>query len=124
LAIHPDLRQHDVAARLLSEGTQAMTQRRTFMLHVALCSTTAMLASHAHAAPPMVDEKDPKASALGYRADASHVDKAKFPKYSAGEDCASCSLFKGNPSDAAGGCPLFPGMQVAGAGWCSAYQSL
>ena len=97
-----------------------MTQRRTFMLQVALGST-ALLASQVHAAAPMVDEKDPQATGLGYKADATKVDKTKFPKYAAGHACSSCALFQGKPADAAGACALFAGKQVAGKGWCSAY---
>lgn len=69
----------------------------------------------------MVDEKDPAASGLGYKADASGVDKAKFPKFAAGQNCGSCALFQGKAGDAAGGCPLFAGKQVSSKGWCSAY---
>lgn len=97
-----------------------MTQRREFMIQVALGST-ALLASQVHAAAPMLAETDPQAGALGYKADASKVDKAKFPKYAAGQLCSNCALYQGKAADAAGGCPLFAGKQVAGKGWCSAY---
>ena len=97
-----------------------MTQRREFMLQVALGST-ALLASQVHAAAPMVDEKDPQATGLGYKADATKVDKTKFPKYAAGQACANCALFQGKAADAAGACALFAGKQVSGKGWCSAY---
>jgi hypothetical protein len=96
-----------------------MTQRREFILQVALGST-ALLASQVHAAT-LLDEKDPQAGALGYKADATKVDKTKFPKYAAGQACSSCALYQGKPADAAGGCPLFAGKQVSGKGWCSAY---
>jgi hypothetical protein len=46
----------------------------------------------------VVGETDPQAVALGYKADASKVDKAKYAKY------------------VAGGCSLFVGKQVAGPG--------
>ena len=66
-------------------------------------------------------EADPQAKALGYLLDASKTDKAKFPKYAAGQACNSCTLFQGKASDTAGGCALFAGKQVAGKGWCSAW---
>jgi hypothetical protein len=69
----------------------------------------------------MVSETDPAASGLGYKADATKVDKAKQPKYAAGQNCGNCALFQGKASDKAGGCPLFAGKHVATAGWCSAY---
>jgi len=69
----------------------------------------------------MLAETDPQAVALGYKADATKVDKAKFPKYAAGQACANCTLFQGKPTDAAGVCPIFAGKQVAGKGWCNSY---
>ncbi len=80
-----------------------------------------MLSASAFAAIPLVDEKDPAAAGLGYNADASKVDKAKFPKFAAGQNCANCALYQGKAGDAAGGCPLFAGKQVPAKAWCSAY---
>ena len=72
-------------------------------------------------AQAMVDEKDAQAAGLGYKADATKVDKAKAPKYAAGQNCSNCALYQGKPGSAAGGCPLFAGKQVAAKGWCTAY---
>ena len=66
-------------------------------------------------------ETDAQAVALGYKADATKVDKTKQPKYAAGQMCTNCALFQGAAKAAAGGCPLFAGKQVAGKGWCSAW---
>ena len=94
--------------------------RRVFML--TLATTGAALATGAHAqTPPMVDEKDPQAVALGYVADAKRVDAKKFPKYADGQHCANCALYQGKPADKSGPCPLFAGKHVAGPGWCSAW---
>ena len=79
------------------------------------------MSASAFAALPLVDEKDPAAAGLGYKADAAGVDKAKFPKFAAGQNCGSCALYQGKAGDAAGGCPLFNGKQVPAKGWCSAY---
>ncbi len=79
-----------------------------------------MLALRAQA-QALVDEKDPQAAALGYVSDAKRVDTKKYPKYAAGQHCASCALFQGKAGDKAGGCPLFAGKQVASTGWCSAW---
>ena len=68
-----------------------------------------------------LDENDPTAQSLGYKHDASKVDKAKYPKYAAGQNCASCQLFQGKPGDAWGPCPIFGGKNVNAKGWCSAY---
>jgi hypothetical protein len=94
--------------------------RRTFMIQVSTAAGAALVAQQA-SAQAMVSETDPQAAGLGYKADASKVDKAKFPKYAAGQACGSCALYQGKPTDASGNCGLFPGKQVAGKGWCSAY---
>ena len=70
---------------------------------------------------PSVDPKDAASVALGYAAEASQTDVAKYPKYAAGQACGNCALFGGKAGDAAGACPLFAGKQVSAKGWCSAY---
>jgi hypothetical protein len=96
-----------------------MTTRRTFIRLVPLSAFGLLAAEHAFAAD--VDPKDPQAIALGYVADATKVDKTKFPRYAAGQDCATCQLYQAKPTDASGPCPLFAGKTVAAKGWCSAY---
>ena len=97
-----------------------MTNRRQFIIHVSLVGS-GLTANQVFAQPAMVADTDPQASALGYKADATKTDKAKFPKYAADQSCANCALFQGKAGDAAGGCPLFAGKQVAAKGWCSAW---
>ena len=72
-------------------------------------------------APPMVAESDPIATALGYKANASSVDKAKFPQYVAGSSCSNCALYLGAAGADSGPCPLYAGKAVSAQGWCSAY---
>jgi transcriptional regulator of acetoin/glycerol metabolism len=96
------------------------TTRRVFMMQTAMASAATLLAANAQA-QSMVAETDAQAAALGYKADASKVDKAKQAKYAAGQACSNCALYQGAAGSAAGGCPLFAGKQVAGKGWCSAY---
>ncbi len=97
-----------------------MSNRREFVVKLGL-GASALVGSAVFAAAPMVAESDANAASLGYKADASKVDKTKFPKFAAGQNCGSCALFQGKAGDAAGNCPLFAGKQVAGTGWCSAY---
>ena len=94
--------------------------RRVFMLQSMVGLTAVGVALQAQA-QAMVAEGDAQASALGYKADATKVDKMKQPKYAAGQVCSNCALFQGAASAVAGGCPLFAGKQVAGKGWCSAW---
>ena len=96
------------------------TERRVFLLQAITIGLGTVLATQA-SAQVMLAESDSQALALGYKADATKVDKAKQPKYASGQLCSNCALFQGAPSAAAAGCPLFAGKQVAAKGWCSAY---
>ena len=98
------------------------TNRRIFIMQVAAGSSV-LTASAVMAQAPMVSEKEPQAVALGYLADTSKVNAAKYPKHKLTQACKNCQLYQGKPTDAAGGCVLFAGKQVAGNGWCSAYNS-
>ena len=97
-----------------------MTSRRSFIQIVPVAGVALLCVRPAFAAD--VDPKEPQAVALGYVSDASMADKGRFPKYAAGQDCATCQLYQGKAGDARGGCPLFPGKTVAAKGWCSAYS--
>jgi hypothetical protein len=70
---------------------------------------------------PMVSESDPTAVALGYKANATTVDKTKFPRYAAGQSCSNCSLYQGAAGNSSGPCPIFAGKAVSAQGWCSSY---
>ena len=96
--------------------------RRAFVMTV-VAGTSALAASRvsAQAAAPKLEETDPQAVALGYKADATKVDKAKFPQQAAGQVCSGCNFFQGKPTDAMAPCQLFAGKQVSAKGWCSAY---
>jgi hypothetical protein len=100
------------------------TGRRSFLKTGSLAVVSAAISGgvgNAAAQGAKVDEKDAQAQSLGYKHDATKVDKAKFAKYQAGQACANCTLYQGKPAVAWGGCAIFPGKQVAGKGWCSAY---
>jgi len=98
-----------------------MTSRRQFIQIVPVAGATLLAGRAAVAQGALVGEKEPQAVALGYVADATKADKAKFKNYAAGQTCANCALYQGKATDAAGACPLFAGKTVAGKGWCSAY---
>jgi hypothetical protein len=104
----------------MSHFTSTPSTRRVFMMQVATAATAVMAVSEA-SAQAMVDEKDPQAVGLAYKADGTKVDKAKNPKFATGNNCANCALFQAKAGAAAGGCPLFAGKQVAAKGWCSAW---
>jgi High potential iron-sulfur protein len=97
-----------------------MSNRREFIVQFSL-GTSALVANQAFAQGAMVADADPQATALGYKADGTKADKAKYPKYAAGQKCGTCALFQGKSGDKSGPCPLFAGKQVSANGWCSAY---
>jgi High potential iron-sulfur protein len=99
------------------------SSRRIFMMQAIGVAAGVAGASKAmaQATLPKLEESDAQAKALSYVQDASKVDKAKFPKHVATDNCSNCQLYAGKPADAGGACPLFAGKQVAAKGWCSAW---
>jgi hypothetical protein len=96
--------------------------RRTFILGAGSLASALTLSKAAFAqALPKLSETDPTAQALGYKDDATKVDKAKFTTYVAGQTCSNCQLYQGKPADASGPCPIFVGKSVAAKGWCSSF---
>ncbi len=93
--------------------------RRTFMVQ-AVAAGVALGASRAQA-QAKVEESDPTAVTLGYKADTTKVDAKKYPNHAATQDCANCQLYQGKAKDPMGPCPLFANKQVAASGWCSAW---
>ncbi|WP_026182401.1 high-potential iron-sulfur protein [Leeia oryzae] len=89
--------------------------RRTFMLKLVPAAGLALAAGKMAFAADLT-EADPQAKALGYKADATKVDKTKFPKYAAPQQCNNCVLFQAN-----GTCPIFAGKKVSPKGWCNSY---
>jgi hypothetical protein len=98
-----------------------MNNRRRFLIQTSVAGATglALIAQRSFAQTTPIDEKAAQSVALGYKADATKVDKVKFPKYAAGQNCKNCSLYQG--SDKTGACPLFAGKAVPAAAWCTAW---
>lgn len=96
--------------------------RRGFAIQSILGTVGLAAANMTHAQAPMLLESNSQAKTLGYKADASKVDSASFPKYATGQKCAACQMFKAQESGAApGACAIFPGKLVSGEGWCDAF---
>jgi len=96
--------------------------RRTFLINSLGVASSLALSRQASADAPEVPESDPTAQALGYRADAMNVDKAKYAKYATGQECSNCAFYQDKPINAFAPCTMFGGRPVAGRGWCSAYS--
>lgn len=95
--------------------------RRRFIILAASLAPALVLSNESQAEPATLSENDPTAQSLGYRADATKVDKVKYPKYTTGEACANCQLYQGKAGSADGPCPIYGGKLVNAKGWCSAY---
>lgn len=95
--------------------------RRRFIAIAAALASTPVFIEEARADAPMVTESDPTAQALGYKSNASQVDKAKYAKFQAGQSCSNCQLWQGKAGAPNGPCPMFGGKLVSSGGWCSAY---
>jgi High potential iron-sulfur protein len=96
--------------------------RRQFMI-LSASSLAVATAGTAFAADPMLAETDAQAVGLGYKADTTKVDAAKYPKHANTQKCGGCALYKGAAGSAAGGCQIFAGKQVSANGWCSAFAA-
>ncbi|MGJ7506168.1 high-potential iron-sulfur protein [Variovorax sp. GT1P44] len=94
--------------------------RRAFVVCV-MAGGSALAASRVAAQAAAVNETDPLAVGLGYKADNTKVDKAKFPNFDPSHMCGNCQQFQGKPTDATGPCQLFAGKTVSSKGWCSAW---
>jgi len=70
-----------------------MSTRRQFIRIVPLAGG-ALLVGQAAWSQAMVDEKDAQAASLGYVADATKVNKTKYPKYAADQHCGACQLLQ------------------------------
>jgi High potential iron-sulfur protein len=76
--------------------------RRTFLIGAAGVAPALGASKLAFAqGNSLLSEEDPQAKTLGYKNDATAVDKAKFPKYAAGQICGDCQFYQGKPTDAA-----------------------
>ena len=95
------------------------TTRRQFIIYTAAGLASLPLAQQAQA-QALIGETEPQAVALGYKALATAVDKAKFPKYADGQNCSNCQLYVSKSAEA-GACAIFPCKLVAAAAWCNAY---
>ncbi len=96
--------------------------RRTFMMTLA-AGSGALAAAQASAqdAETVVREASPLAVALGYKADATQLDKTKFRQRTPDQVCGACTFYRGKPAEAMGRCKLLEGKQVSAQGWCSAW---
>ena len=102
--------------------------RREF-LKISITAGSSAIALTAMSLPALaqdnVVESEPLAQAMGYVADASKTDTAKFPKRAgeagAKQFCNNCALFAGDANAATAPCSIFQNRLVSGQGWCNAW---
>lgn len=94
-----------------------MDSRRRSILIAAPALALGLVASRTASAQAKVAENDPTAVALGYKADVSKVDKAKFKQFVKGSDCANCNFYVAKGA-VEGTCSALGGRLVAAKGWC------
>jgi hypothetical protein len=104
--------------------------RRRFLMTLATtgCASLAVLPLQRSLAQngsslPHLSEDDPLAKSLGYKSDASAVDKAKFPTYKPGQGCAMCRFYQGTAGQEFGPCQVFAGKAVSAKGWCVSFSA-
>jgi hypothetical protein len=95
--------------------------RRAFIVSLAGLASNLLILNNVRADESAISESDPTAVALGYKADATQVDKAKYSTYMSGETCSNCQFYQGPASAASAPCPLLGGKPVNGKGWCKGY---
>ena len=103
------------------ESFMSNPSRRAFVMTVVAGGSALAAARVSAQAAPVLTEADPQAVALGYRADATKVDKTKYPQYAAGMLCSGCTFYQGKATDPMAPCQLFAGKQVGAKGWCTAF---
>ncbi len=104
----------------MSERASASRRRFIRLVVTGLAAApvgAALVGQTAQAAPVPVNESDPMATALGYKADATKAPARK----DASATCANCNLFSGKAGAADGPCTLFQGNLVSAKGWCTAW---
>ncbi len=98
--------------------------RRTFMIKaVAGVAAASLLPQVAQAAQEKLSESDPCAKSMGFKLKTEGVDKAKYKRWSAEQQCSKCQLWGGKAGDEYGECSFFERYTPAG-GWCKNFKAV
>ncbi len=98
-----------------------MKTNRSIFLMTAVAISPLVGVTRSFAALPVLDPKDPQATALGYTPDAAKLDPAFASRHVGDAHCGNCALYQGKPTEAQAACPLFGGKLVQNKGWCSSW---
>ena len=106
----------------MSHSTQS---RRRFLIGTLGAGSAALLTLRGRpaeaAALPHLTPSNALAKALGYTDDAATVDRAKYPTYMPGDECAKCRFFQGVAGKTWGPCQVFKGFDVNQHGYCISF---
>jgi hypothetical protein len=105
----------------MKDGSMSLSRRAFIENSVVLVAAVGVPSVALPATAPMLSESDPTAAALGYKANAATVARAKFPQYVAGQSCANCALYQGAAGASSGPCTIYAGKSVSSIGWCASY---
>lgn len=99
-----------------------MDSRRRSLLLAAPAAVLVFAGMRTAQAQAKVSEDDPAGKALGYKEDASKVDRSKFKTYAPGQTCANCKFYvTKDPKAPMAPCTPLGGRLVMGKGWCAAW---
>lgn len=97
--------------------------RRAFMIKVvAGVAAATVLPQVAHATTEKLSESDPYAKSMGFKLHSEEVDKAKYKRWTAEQQCSKCQLWGGKAGDEYGECSFFERYTPSG-GWCKNFKA-
>lgn len=97
--------------------------RRAFMIKAAIgVAAASVLPQVAHAATEKLSESDPYAKSMGFKLNHEEVDKTKFKRWAADQQCSKCQLWAGKAGDDYAECSFFERHTPAG-GWCKNFKA-
>jgi hypothetical protein len=108
----------------MSHDQPTNPHRRQFIATVGIAAGSVALgtlsAKNAAAADlPLLQETEPLAVTMNYKADTTKVDAKKFPNHKNEQVCGNCQFYQGGA--ATGPCQIFAGKSVAAKGWCQVW---
>jgi hypothetical protein len=89
---------------------------------VAGLAAATVLPKVAHATTEKLSESDPYAKSMGFRLRSEEVDKAKYKRWTAEQQCSKCQLWGGKAGDEYAECSFFERYTPSG-GWCKNFKA-
>ena len=101
------------------------SNRRVFMMRVVAGSAVLASAASSHAqAPEKLLETDSYAKSMGFKYDTTKVDKARWTRHDASQQCNKCQLWDGKPGAEYAACSFFGDRHTPSTGWCKNFKAV